>query len=37
MDETFEPALRAARHGGVLHSPSLSELLPPVPEWPDLN
>jgi hypothetical protein len=37
MDETHEPALHAARHDGVLESPMLSALLPPLPEWPDLN
>ena len=37
MDERFEPAMRAARHGDVLDSPWLSALLPPCPEWPDLN
>jgi hypothetical protein len=37
MDERFEPAMRTGRHAGVLESPSLSALLPPVPEWPDLN
>lgn len=37
MDESIEPALRAVPHWGVLHSSSFSELLPPVPEWPDLN
>jgi hypothetical protein len=36
MDERFEPAVQAVRHG-VLESPALSALLPPVPEWPDLN
>ena len=37
MDETHESAQQPMRHAGVLASPMLSALLPPLPQWPDLN